>query len=153
LIQLPRIVSLLPRLALTACWGTAAVAAAQTAAEGFEMSGVQRTRFEVLDPQFRADFDNSDQAVALQTSLTLDWRRAAWHVGGEIMDSRHVANDEGSLVNGTMTNTLEPIQAYVAWQHNDSTFRIGRVTQDLGKRRLVSRNRYRNTLNNFTGID
>jgi hypothetical protein len=153
LIPPPRIVCLLPRLAIAACWGAAAVAGAQAATEGFEVSGVQRTRFEVLDPQFRAGFDNSDQAVALQTSLVFDWRRAAWHVGGEIMDSRHLANDENSLINGTMTNTLEPIQAYVAWRHNTSTLRIGRVTQDLGKRRLVSRNRYRNTLNNFTGVD
>jgi hypothetical protein len=153
LIQSLRIRSVLPHLVLTVCCGAAGVASAQAPAEGFDWSGVQRTRFEVLDPQFRAGFDNSDQAVALQTSLVFNWRRAAWHVGGELMDSRHLANDENSLINGTMTNTLEPIQAYVAWQHGTSTLRIGRVTQDLGKRRLVSRNRYRNTLNNFTGID
>jgi hypothetical protein len=133
--------------------GSAAVAAGQTDAAGFELRGMQRTRFETVDPQFRAGFSNSDQAAALQTSLALSWRRGAWHAGGEIMDSRHLANDEGSVANATMTNTLEPIQAYVAWQHDASTFRIGRVTQDLGKRRLLGRNRYRNTVNNFTGID
>jgi hypothetical protein len=69
------------------------------------------------------------------------------------MDSRTLANDEGSFANGTTTNTLEPIQAYVAWQHGAGTVRIGRVTQDLGKRRLIGRNRYRNTVNNFTGVD
>jgi hypothetical protein len=128
-------------------------ALAQGDADGFDFSGVQRTRYEALDPQFRAGFDDSDKAFALQTSLVFDWRRGSWHVGGEIMDSRSLGVDESSFANGTTTNTLEPIQAFVAWQHDASTFRLGRVTQDLGKRRLVGRNRYRNTTNNFTGVD
>ena len=52
------------------------------------------------------------------------------------MDSRSLGNDSGSFANGTTTNALEPMQAYVAWRHDASTFRVGRVTQDLGKRRL-----------------
>jgi hypothetical protein len=120
---------------------------------GFDFAGTQRTRYETLDPQFRSGFSNSDQALAMQTTLVFNWRRDSWLVGGEIMDSRNYAVDTGSFVNGTTTNALEPIQAYVAWKHDASTFRIGRVTQDLGKRRLVARNRYRNTVNNFTGVD
>jgi hypothetical protein len=120
---------------------------------GFAFSGTHRARYETLDPQFRAGLSNSDQALALQTSLVFDWRRAAWRVGGEIMDSRHLANDTGSFANATTTNALEPLQAYVAWRHGASTLRVGRVTQDLGKRRLVARNRYRNTVNSFTGVD
>ena len=69
------------------------------------------------------------------------------------MDSRTLANDSGSFAGGTTTNTLEPIQAYVAWTHGGGTFRAGRVTQDFGKRRLFARNRYRNTVSTFTGID
>ncbi len=149
----PRILAVVSRLALAACLGGASAAAAQTDAEGFEFGGAQRTRFETLDPQFRAGFSNSDQAAALQTTLVFNWRRESWQVGGEIMDSRSYGNDSGSFANGTTTNTLEPIQAYVAWRHDASTFRIGRVTQDLGKRRLVGRNRYRNSVNNFTGVD
>jgi len=140
-------------LALSASLGALGPSAAQTDDSGFDFSGTQRTRYEVLDPQFRSGFDNSDQAVALQTTLVFNWRRDAWLVGGEIMDSRSYANDTGSFANGTTTNPLEPIQAYVAWRHSASTLRIGRVTQDLGKRRLMARNRYRNTVNNFTGID
>ena len=150
---LPRILAVVSRLALAAALGRRDAAAAQTDGAGFEFSGAQRTRYETLDPQFRAGFSNSDQAVALQTTLVFNWRRDAWQVGGEIMDSRSYGNDSGSFANGTTTNTLEPIQAYVAWRHDASTFRVGRVTQDLGKRRLVARNRYRNTVNNFTGVD
>ena len=140
-------------LALSASVGTLRPTAAQTDNAGFDFSGTQRTRYEVLDPQFRSGFSNSDQAVALQTTLVFSWRRDAWLVGGEIMDSRSYANDTGSFANGTTTNALEPIQAYVAWRHEASTFRLGRVTQDLGKRRLMARNRYRNTVSNFTGVD
>ena len=144
--------ALTSRVALVASLAGLQTAIAQTE-NGFDFGGTQRTRYETLDPQFRAGFSNSDQAVALQTTLVFNWRRDSWLVGGEIMDSRSYANDEGSFANGTTTNALEPLQAYVAWKHDASTFRIGRVTQDLGKRRLVARNRYRNTVNSFTGID
>lgn len=148
-----RTLAALPQFVLLACACGAAVAVAQPDEEGLEVRGVQRTRVEALDPQFRAGFSNSDQVVELQTSVALDWRRAAWHVAGELMDARSLGNDEGSFASGALVNTLEPIQAYVAWRHNASTLRIGRVTQDLGKRRIIGRNRYRNSINTFTGID
>jgi hypothetical protein len=150
---LPRVLAAVFRLGLAASLGAACSAAAQTAAAVFEFSGTQRTRYETLDPQFRAGFSDSDHAIALQTTLVFDWRRESWHVGGEIMDSRSYGVDSGSFANGTTTNALEPIQAFVAWRHDASTFRIGRVTQDFGKRRLVARSRYRNTVTSFAGLD
>jgi hypothetical protein len=120
---------------------------------GFRFAGTQRTRYETLDPQFRAGFSNSDQALALQTSVTFDWRSNGVQVFGEIMDSRAELNDAGSFANGSTTNTLEPIQAFVAWKRGAGTFRFGRVTQDIGKRRLLARARFGNTVANFTGFD
>jgi hypothetical protein len=124
-----------------------------------KINGSQRTRYERLDPQFRKGFDDSDQVIALQTSVVFDWSLGAFQVVGEIMDSRGELNDEGSFVTGTV-DTLEPIQAYLAWHKKgvfeddgDSTLRVGRMTLDLGKRRLIARNRYRNTVNNFLGAD
>ena len=124
-----------------------------------KISGSQRTRYERLDPQFRQGFDDSDQVVALQTTVVFDWTLAAFEFVGEIMDSRGELNDEGSFLTNTV-NTLEPVQAYLAWHKRkmfddsgDSTLRVGRFTLDLGKRRLIARNRYRNTVNNFLGAD
>ncbi len=145
-----------PRLntrALGALHVAAALGAAAAVDAQLSLSGTHRSRYETLDPQYRAGFSNSDQALALQTTLAVDWRRGDFEAFGEIMDSRTLLNDSGSLANVTTTNALEPIQAYVAWHHGDSTLRVGRVTQDLGKRRIVARNRYRNTVSSFAGID
>jgi len=140
-------------LAIVASLGSPGSVEGQTESSGFDFGGTQRTRYESLDPQYRAGFDDEDAAFALQTTLVFDWRRDSWHVGGEIMDSRSLGTDSASFANGTTTNALEPIQAYVAWRHGTSTFRVGRVAQDLGKRRLVARSRYRNTVTTFTGAD
>ena len=149
--SLPRAAAL--RAAAVAAAGATAIAAAQPEADGLDVTFTQRTRYESLDPQFRRGFGASAEAFALQTAVVFDWRRDAWHVGGELMDARTLGADDDSFVNGTTTNTIEPIQAYVAWRHGNSTLRFGRVTQDIGKRRLIGRNRFRNSLNTFTGID
>jgi hypothetical protein len=127
----------------------------------FEISGTQRTRYETLDSQFRAGLGADDQALALQTSVAMSFRPTARvQFLAEIMDSRAERNDERSFVSGAIVDALEPIQLNVAVEMPDafepgaeSTLRIGRMTLDIGKRRAVSRNRYRNTVNNFTGID
>jgi hypothetical protein len=128
-------------------------AVGQEAEEGFAFSGSHRARYETVDPQFRPGLSNSDQALALQTSLAFDWRSGGLQLFGEVMDARTELNDTGSFTGVTTTNVLEPLQAFVAWRRGRSTLRFGRVTQDLGKRRFVARNRYRNTLNNFAGVD
>lgn len=140
-------------LALACVLAAAPVAAQEDGGGALEIAGRQRTRYELLDPQYRAGFSNSDQALALQTTVTFDWRREGLQVFGEIMDARSLANDEGSFATGATTNALEPIQAFVALTRGAGTLRFGRFTQDLGKRRLVSRTRYRNTVDTFTGVD
>jgi hypothetical protein len=143
-------------------WHSAARAEEPPAAPGapsFDFSGSQRTRYESLDPQFRNGFDDSDRVLALQTTVVFDVKLAALQFHAEIMDSRAELNDESSFVTGGV-DTLEPIQTYVAWRRKNafedgasSTLRIGRMTIDLGNRRMIARNRYRNTVNSFLGAD
>jgi hypothetical protein len=58
-----------------------------------------------------------------------------------------------------MVNPFDVLQAHVRWDAGDlipggtNTVRAGRETLDLGNRRLVARNAYRNTINAFTGVD
>ncbi len=124
------------------------------------VAGTQRTRYESLDPQFRAGFDDADDALTLQTSVTFDVPLDKLQFFGELMDSRALLNDRRSFLSGTVIDAMEPLQAYVAWHAKDllapgasSTLRVGRFTLDLGKRRLIGRARFRNTVNNFIGAD
>jgi hypothetical protein len=130
---------------------------AQSDTARFELVGSQRTRYETLTNQFRADLDEDDRALALQTTVYFDWRRENLQLYGEIMDSRAALNDARSYLSTSGVNTLEPVQAYVAWRYGPaegrSTLRAGRMTLDLGKRRLVARSRFRSTVDSFMGLD
>lgn len=124
------------------------------------LSGSHRTRYEALDGQFRAGRGGSDQMVALRTILLTEVRAGALRSGIEIIDSRAYLDDSGTPVSTTMINPLELLQGYVAWDATDliadgdrSTLRAGRLTIDVGSRRLVARSLYRNTINTFTGIE
>ena len=141
-----------------------AAKAQQSEAEGQRVSVrvQQRSRYEALEDQFRqgGGLSSSDVALALQTSVFVDVGRGRVKFSGEIMDARHELNDEGSLLNTTMVNTLEPLQAYASINFPDflqdgstSTLRAGRFTMDLGRRRFLSRAGYRNTVNSFAGLD
>ena len=125
----------------------------------FSFSGTHRSRYEAVDPQFRPGFGASDHVLALQTSLRFDAHLPRLDVVGEIMDSRAELNERHSYLNALEVNALEPVQAYVALRSKEtsdgsrSTVRAGLMTLDLGKRRLLARNRYRNTVTSFAGID
>ncbi|HEX5421010.1 MAG TPA: alginate export family protein [Gammaproteobacteria bacterium] len=125
----------------------------------FSLTGRHRVRYEALDPQFRVQPDTHDQVFDLRTDVLLG---AHWsHVGvvAELMDSRGELNDAGSTVSTSVADTVEPLQAYVDWTGRfsatgaENTFRAGRITLDVGKRRLIARNRFRNTSNSFLGFD
>src|SRR5262245_59519089 len=144
--------------ALSTCACTALAAQPATESKRFEFSGVQRSRYETTDELFGAGLSGSDHVLALQTSLLFDYKLPKVQLYGEILDSRGLLNDEQSSVGTFLVNTLEPIQAYAAFtlpaaDGAKSTLRVGRLTLDIGKRRLVSRNRFRNTVSEFTGAD
>ena len=55
-------------------------------------------------------------------------------------------------------NAAELLRAYLEYQGagpGAGTLRLrgGRITMDVGSRRFVARNRFRNTINGFTGFD
>ena len=147
-------------LAVAAIASAPGLAAAQPDGGAFEFSGVQRSRYETIDEQFGNGLSGADHVLALQTSLMFDLKLEKLQFFGELMDSRAELNDEQSAVGTFLVNTLEPIQAYAAWTLPDSlqeggksTLRVGRLTLDIGKRLLISRNRFRNTVSTFTGVD
>src|SRR5690349_12750239 len=144
-------------LALLTAWPTSA---ADNPAGRVELRGLHRARYERLSPQYRAGLGGSDTVLALQTSLVLEanWPRLSFM--GEILDARAELNDSDSVFAGVV-NTLEPIQTYLTWKIGDasndsgrqSSLRVGRLTMDLGKRRLLARSNFRHAVASFTGAD
>ncbi len=122
------------------------------------LSGSFRTRYESLDGQFRPGLAGSDQLVSLRTTLFAEARLDDFRIGGEIFDSRAYGGDAGGAAGTGEVNALELSQAYVGYRFNDAfadgasaDLQLGRFTIDLGSRRLVGRNNFRNTTNAFTG--
>jgi len=124
-----------------------------------EVTGEQRTRYESLDGQFRAGRNGGDQALTFRTSLMAQLKAEPGRIVTEVLDARQYLSDEGSPIDATMVNALDVLQAHVRWDAGElipggtNTVRIGRETLDLGNRRLIARNAYRNTINSFTGAD
>jgi hypothetical protein len=126
----------------------------------FTLSIEQRTRYENIDNQFRKDANGGDQVVAFRTLVLAEATSAGWRVGAEFIDARITADDAGTPVDNTVINETELLQAYLAWETRDIVgtglvfnAKLGRQTLDLGNRRLVARNAFRNTINSFTGVD
>ena len=129
-----------------------------------------RTRYETLDGQYRAQINampgqGGDQALVFRTLVHAKVDLSGLHIGAELMDSRIALADFGSATGArglttTIANPVELLQAYIEMpMHNvfaegsETLVRAGRITMDVGSRRLVARNRYRNTINGFTGVD
>ena len=113
----------------------------------------QQTRFEHLAHDFRAMSMSDASGLLVRTLVTARVRLATRASAGlELEDSRIFASDATPL-NTTLSDPLEILQAYVAFAGRSVEARAGRITIDLGTRRLVARNRFRNTINGFTGAD
>ncbi|RYF95571.1 MAG: hypothetical protein EON95_01015 [Caulobacteraceae bacterium] len=135
------------------------VGKALDAPEGLTVSGSVRLRYEVIDGQPRPGFNDRDDLINLRTTLFGEYRKGPIRLGAELYDSRVWEDDAGAPVGTNEVNTLELVQAYVAADF-DSPFaargkasvQAGRFTLNLGSRRLVAADDYRNTTNGYTGL-
>ena len=127
--------------------------------ERLSLSVDHRTRYEYLDNQFRAGRPGNDQILAIRTRVRARFRFTDWlSVGVEFQDSRAYLHDGNTPVGTGLVNAAELLRAYLELSF-DGPFggshhaQLGRLTMDIGSRRLVARNRFRNTSNAFTGLD
>ena len=133
----------------------ASVASAQEIS--FDWSAEHRTRYQSLSDQFRNNLDGSDQAIVLRTLIAGEAKAGIITLGGEFQDSRSYLDDEDSAVGTNVVNAAEILQAYLALDlteasgADEASLTFGRQTIDLGSRRLVGRQRFRNTINAFPG--
>jgi len=137
----------------------AAPGASRAAEPALKVSGSIRMRQEMLEGQYRPGFDNRDDILALRSQLFVEWDSGIWRLGGEIFDSRAYDTDAGSVLSANDVDALEPVQAYVAGDFDQpfgadssATLQAGRFTMNVGSRRLVSSDDYRNTPQGYTGV-
>ncbi len=122
------------------------------------VTGSVRLRYESLTGQPRINLPPTDEQLALRTTLAVEYK-ATPHVrlGAEMYDSRAWLGEPGSAVSANDVNTLELVQAYVAGDFAPSkgtkvTLQAGRFVLNLGSRRLVAADDYRNTTSGYTGL-
>lgn len=132
---------------------------AQEKVDGLSVSGAMRLRYEAIDGQARVGFNKSDDLFNLPTNVLAHYRRVDFEAAVEVYDSRVWGDRTGTPVSTNEVNALEPVQAYVAGTFQDPigagsklTLTAGRMMLNLGSRRLVAADDYRNTTNGYTGL-
>lgn len=139
---------------------TLTAAAAQPVAaqegEGLDLSGTVRVRYEAIANQARVGFNRDDDLVNLRTTLTAQYASGPFLAVGELWDSRVYGGNAGSPISASEVNALEMVQAYVGWKGRAGSAKAsvlaGRFMLNLGSRRLVGADEYRNTTNGYTGL-
>ncbi len=129
------------------------------AGDGFTFSANSRLRYEAVDGQARAATNPSDQWTSLRTVLHGDWKQGPWQAVGEVWDSRIWGANIGTAPTTNEVNTLEPVQAYLRFdagsllgKGSKTTLQAGRMQMNIGSRRLIASDDYRNTTNGYTGV-
>ena len=119
---------------------------------------LRRVRAEAVSqhPVHSAD----ELVLSLRTLLSAELTGRPFRFLVEAIDARtYFASNEATLSNAH-TNPFDLLQARVEFRGQDVfardaqlRTRVGRFTMDLGSRRLLARNRFRNTINSFAGLD
>ncbi|WP_425908826.1 alginate export family protein [Nitrobacter sp. TKz-YC02] len=128
--------------------------------DNLTVRGMFRARGEGLVNQFRpAPAARDDYLASFFTDIFAEYNLGTVKIGAELFDSRGYFQPLNSATSATEVNTLEFGQAYLnvdltgALQDGSrSSVTAGRFTKDIGSRRLVSRQLFRNTTNAFTGL-
>ena len=127
--------------------------------KGLSISGAMRLRYEAINGQPRVGFNSRDDLLNLRTNVLARYRKADIEVAVELYDSRVWGDRVGTPVSTNEVNAFEPVQAYVAGTFQNPlgagskvTVTAGRMMLNLGSRRLVAADDYRNTTNGYTGV-
>lgn len=146
--------------------GTAGVAHAKDglleqaigAPEGLTITGGVRARVEGIDGQFRPGKAEDDLMFSLKTTLQVEYDGGPFRVGGELWDARAYNEHANSSAGTTEVNAMEMVQAYLGLDfktgaRSEARLTAGRFTMNLGSRRLIARQAFRNSTNAFTGVN
>lgn len=118
-----------------------------------------RVRYESLDDSFRAGTSGPDRLLVERLLLSVRAEGKSFYLAAELQDSRTQLDKDETPLGTDDSNAAELLQGYVGYRtaslfaEGDSLeLMAGRMTIDVGTRRFVARNDFRNTINSFTGV-
>lgn len=124
-----------------------------------EVGGTYRLRWEGLSDHLRPGREGSDELLASRLLVAVRVGDERLFGRLELQDSRAFLDDADTPLGTDDVNAAEVLQAHlglgrsgVLREGDRLELLAGRMTLDVGSRRLVARNRFRNTLNGFTGV-
>ncbi len=124
-----------------------------------DLGGTWRVRYEALSSSLRPGVEESDRLLAERLLLRVRIGDEKSFGVVELEDSRTQLDDAATPLGTDDVNAAEILQAHVGLGFSNALrqgdrldLQAGRMTLDLGSRRLVARNSFRNTINGFTGV-
>jgi len=123
--------------------------------EGFTIGLIQRSRFENIADNVQLEASANDQVLALRTILNVQYNNDRFTSQIEFADIRQELADKDSILKTRTVNTTDFLQANIGYRFGkkkNTWVRFGRFSEDWGSRRIMARNRYRNTINAFDGL-
>ncbi|WP_156255901.1 alginate export family protein [Sandarakinorhabdus oryzae] len=154
----------LPFLRRPAGWGVLSglvLAAPAAAADWFDLSGYQRSRIEAVSGDIRPG-GSEQSAFMLRTVVAARLGDGPVRLNAELWDVRAYAIAPGTRLGTGDVNALEPVVANVAADLRGlarrlgpggrATITAGRMIVNVGSRRVVAAEDYRNTISASTGL-
>ena len=123
--------------------------------DGFSFGIVQRTRFENIADNVQLGASKNDQVLAIRTLLNAQYSKGGFTSQIEFADIRQELADKDSILKSRTVNAADFLQANIGYRfgtQQNTWARLGRFSEDWGSRRLMARNRFRNTINAFDGL-
>lgn len=137
----------------------AQTAPAPASQSGLDLSGSIRLRYEAIDGQARPGFNIRDDLFNIRTILTAQYQTGPVRMVAELYDSRAYLADRRTPITTGEVNAVELVQAYAAVDlpgtfggGTSLSLQGGRFLLNIGSRRLVAADDYRNTTNSYTGV-
>lgn len=126
-------------------------------ASPLRIEGSIRARLETIAGQARVGANADETLINLRSTLLAEYKDGPIRIGGEVWDSRVTGANAGTPLTTGEVNTLELVQAYVGadvslGKGTRGAVQAGRFVLNLGSRRLVAADDYRNTTNGYTGL-
>jgi hypothetical protein len=123
----------------------------------WDFFGSVRLRYENVQGQVRPDFNAEDDVISVRTILAAERTQGPLRLMAEMYDSRVYGADRQSPISTSEVNTLELVQAFAELSLDDDRLgdvklQAGRFMLNLGSRRLVAADDYRNTTSGYTGL-